>query len=112
MAQGAIAADDADVYLSFATELADLVRPIVLSHFRTPLDVVAKSDHSPVTIVDRAVELRLREKIEACFPDHGIIGEEFGPSGVAHSRGLLTRSMAPRASSPVSLVWHADRAGL
>ncbi|TYL97932.1 histidinol-phosphatase [Bradyrhizobium rifense] len=78
MAHPAVAADDADVYLSFAAELADLVRPIVLSYFRTPLEVVSKSDDSPVTIADRTVELRLRERIEQRFPEHGIIGEEIG----------------------------------
>lgn len=78
MAQHAVMTDDADVYLSFAAELADAVRPIVLSYFRTPLDVVAKSDASPVTIADRTVELRLRERIQARFPEHGIIGEEIG----------------------------------
>ncbi|MDA9397551.1 histidinol-phosphatase [Bradyrhizobium sp. CCBAU 45389] len=78
MAHPAVAADDADVYLSFAAELADLVRPTVLSYFRTPLDVVSKSDDSPVTIADRTVELRLRERIEERFPEHGIIGEEIG----------------------------------
>jgi myo-inositol-1(or 4)-monophosphatase len=31
-----------------------------------------------VTIADRTVELRLRERIEQRFPDHGIIGEEIG----------------------------------
>jgi myo-inositol-1(or 4)-monophosphatase len=78
MAECAVAADDADVYLSFAAELADAVRPIVLSYFRTPLDVVSKSDASPVTIADRTIEQRLRERIEARFPDHGVIGEEMG----------------------------------
>ncbi|WP_141342988.1 histidinol-phosphatase [Bradyrhizobium sp. USDA 3458] len=78
MAQYAVTADDADFYLSFAAELADSVRPIVLSYFRMPLDVAVKSDASPVTIADRAVELRLRERIEARFPEHGIIGEEIG----------------------------------
>lgn len=78
MAHPAVAADDADVYLSFAAELADLVRPIVLSYFRTPLEVASKPDDSPVTIADRTVELRLRERIEERFPEHGIIGEEIG----------------------------------
>src|SRR5438309_8333181 len=78
MAHPAVAADDADLYLSFAAELADLVRPIVLSYFRTPLEVTSKSDDSPVTIADRTVELRLRERIEQRFPDHGIVGEEIG----------------------------------
>lgn len=78
MAYPAVAADDAHLYLSFAAELADLVRPVVLSYFRTPLDVVSKTDDSPVTIADRTVELRLRERISERFPQHGIIGEEIG----------------------------------
>jgi inositol-phosphate phosphatase/L-galactose 1-phosphate phosphatase/histidinol-phosphatase len=78
MVKLAVAVDDADGYLSFAAELADTVRPIVLSYFRTPLDVISKPDASPVTIADRTVELHLRERIEARYPDHGIIGEEIG----------------------------------
>jgi myo-inositol-1(or 4)-monophosphatase len=84
VSQGAVmteldsARDPADLYLPFAEELAELVRPVVLSYFRTPLEVIAKLDQSPVTIADRAVERHLRERIEARFPTHGILGEEFG----------------------------------
>lgn len=39
----------------------------------------AKGDGSPVTELDRAVELRLRQIINREQPDHGIVGEEFGP---------------------------------
>jgi inositol-phosphate phosphatase/L-galactose 1-phosphate phosphatase/histidinol-phosphatase len=72
------ARDHADLYLSFAEELADAVRPVVLSYFRTPLEVIAKLDQSPVTVADRTVERTLRQRIEARFPEHGILGEEFG----------------------------------
>ena len=37
-----------------------------------------KADGSPVTHVDKAVEQAVRQKIEAAYPDHGILGEEFG----------------------------------
>lgn len=40
-----------------------------------------KKDSSPVTEVDRNVECWLREAISKKFPDHGIIGEEYGNSG-------------------------------
>ena len=45
-----------------------------------PADRLAeiKSDGSPVTQVDQAVEAALRAAILARFPDHGIIGEEYG----------------------------------
>ncbi|YBV93965.1 histidinol-phosphatase (plasmid) [Phyllobacteriaceae bacterium JZ32] len=65
-------------YTAFAVELADTARPLALSYFRTPLDVISKVDESPVTIADRAIEKHLREMIETRFPDHGIYGEEFG----------------------------------
>jgi inositol-phosphate phosphatase/L-galactose 1-phosphate phosphatase/histidinol-phosphatase len=58
--------------------LADLSGDIALKHFRTPLDIVSKSDASPVTIADRDAETAMREAIRKAFPDHGIIGEEHG----------------------------------
>jgi inositol-phosphate phosphatase/L-galactose 1-phosphate phosphatase/histidinol-phosphatase len=35
-----------------------------------------KADDTPVTAIDHAVEQLLRERIQAAFPEHGIIGEE------------------------------------
>ena len=34
-----------------------------------------KSDKSPVTIIDMAIERKLRSMINKRFPDHGIFGE-------------------------------------
>jgi inositol-phosphate phosphatase/L-galactose 1-phosphate phosphatase/histidinol-phosphatase len=65
-------------YLRFANHLADLARPLARSYFRTPLDVIAKDDASPVTIADREIERHLRQLIEVTYPDHGIFGEENG----------------------------------
>lgn len=62
----------------FAAGLAEESGAIIRQHFRTGLAVEAKADASPVTIADRAVERRLRELIEARWPDHGIAGEEYG----------------------------------
>jgi len=73
-----IANDEAELYLSFAAELADDVRPLALSYFRTPMQVISKGDESPVTVADRLIEARLRERISARFPSHGIYGEEMG----------------------------------
>ncbi|MBA8853582.1 myo-inositol-1(or 4)-monophosphatase [Ochrobactrum intermedium] len=73
-----ISACDADTYLAFAGEVADAVRPIALSYFRTSLDVISKLDESPVTVADRTIEQHLRAMIEARFPEHGIYGEEMG----------------------------------
>lgn len=63
---------------AFCAGLADAVRPIALEYFRRPLDIVRKSDLSPVTIADRSIETTLRALIAERYPDHGIVGEEMG----------------------------------
>lgn len=65
--------------LALATTLADTTGPIVMAHFRQPLDIVAKDDATPVTVADRGAEEKMRELISDQFPDHGIVGEEFAP---------------------------------
>lgn len=51
---------------------------IIKSYFRTQINVETKSDFSPVTIADKLAEEKMRELIIKQFPQHGIIGEEFG----------------------------------
>lgn len=67
-------------YLAFAGELADAARKAILPHFRAETTIEAKPGRAfdPVTAADKAAESVMREMIEARFPDHGIIGEEFG----------------------------------
>lgn len=65
-------------YLAFASELAIEAGKITLKHFRTSLTVETKSDDSPVTIADRETERFLRAAILEKFPDHGVLGEEYG----------------------------------
>jgi inositol-phosphate phosphatase / L-galactose 1-phosphate phosphatase / histidinol-phosphatase len=67
--------------LALAGELADVARSIVLEHFRKPLEVERKSDGTPVTVADRAIETEMRRRIRAAFPAHAIRGEEFGNEG-------------------------------
>lgn len=62
----------------FAAAIADGARSMSLPRFRRPVDVSLKGDASPVTEVDRGVEAMLRERIEAAWPMHGVLGEEFG----------------------------------
>lgn len=73
-----IPASQVESFIAFANELADAARPLALSYFRTPLDVISKLDESPVTIADRTIERQIRDLIEARFPTHGIYGEEMG----------------------------------
>jgi len=58
--------------------LADAAGEIIRPYFRKPLAVDDKADLSPVTVADRAAEQAMRSLIESRFPEHGIIGEEFG----------------------------------
>lgn len=51
---------------------------IAMKHFRRDLGVQRKPDRTFVTVADTAIETRLRERITAAFPKHGIVGEEFG----------------------------------
>lgn len=64
--------------LSLAHRMADSAGDILRRAFRADMAVENKEDASPVTAADREVETMLRKLIEAVYPDHGIIGEEFG----------------------------------
>jgi inositol-phosphate phosphatase/L-galactose 1-phosphate phosphatase/histidinol-phosphatase len=65
-------------FIAFAGALADAAGPIVRRYFRTGIKVLGKADSSPVTIADRKAEARMRALITRHFPDHGILGEEYG----------------------------------
>jgi len=72
-----IPASDVRTFYRCALGFAQRARRVVLARrgrFRKSL----KADSSWVTDVDRAVERELRSSILRRFPDHGIVGEEFG----------------------------------
>jgi len=55
----------------------------IMKSFRSGIAVELKADRSPVTLADQNAEKYLRRQIAREFPDHGIIGEEFGDEGAA-----------------------------
>jgi myo-inositol-1(or 4)-monophosphatase len=63
---------------SFAKHLAFETGNIIRSYFRTEIKIDSKKDSSPVTIADKKSEELMRNEIQKKFPEHGIIGEEFG----------------------------------
>jgi histidinol phosphatase-like enzyme (inositol monophosphatase family) len=65
-------------HVALAEALADEAGAIARRYFRTSFQVDDKPDRTPVTIADREAEAAMRRRIEAAFPDHGIIGEEHG----------------------------------
>ena len=65
-------------FLDFAIDAAWQAGRLTLAHYQTGVTVERKPDRSAVTIADREAEQLLRRLIEARFPDHAIVGEEFG----------------------------------
>ncbi len=67
--------------LALALELADLADAITLRRYgAADLQVDTKSDFTPVTESDRAVEQAIRERLADAHPDDQVIGEEYGGS--------------------------------
>ena len=64
----------------FFTQAAELCEAISLPATLHHVAVDNKKTHifDPVTAIDREIEQKLRAHIKQFFPDHGIIGEEFG----------------------------------
>ena len=67
-------------FSSFVDQLATASGETILPFFRTALAVENKKvgGFDPVTAADRAAEQSMRTLIRKQFPDHGILGEEYG----------------------------------
>jgi histidinol phosphatase-like enzyme (inositol monophosphatase family) len=70
--------------LDFMHLLADAAAVETLPRFRSGTAITNKlqSGFDPVTEADRAAEAAIRQCIKAHFPDHGIMGEEYGNEGL------------------------------
>ncbi len=71
---------DLDLFVAVAHELADIARKLARIAFVEGAAFQSKSDGSPVTEVDQAIEWAMRDIIVEKFPEHGILGEEYGNS--------------------------------
>jgi myo-inositol-1(or 4)-monophosphatase len=70
-------------FAQFVEELANVAGEAILPFFRSSIAADDKSKgglFDPVTEADRAAEIAMRRLIGRTFPEHGIIGEEFGTS--------------------------------
>jgi len=67
-----------DSLLAFALDAAWQAGRITLGYFQTGIRAERKADNSPVTVADREAEQRLRELITTYWPEHALIGEEYG----------------------------------
>ena len=72
---------DLDVFLASAHEMADRSADEILPFFRQDFSVLHKDGkgiYDPVTDADRKSEDAIREILKKNWPNHSIIGEEFG----------------------------------
>ncbi len=75
-----------DSYLQFITETAYRAGRLTLGYFQTGVRPEYKADDTPVTVADRLSEEYIRRQIEARYPTHAIVGEEYGakePAGAS-----------------------------
>ncbi len=68
----------ATAFLAAAEAAADAAGAALRRYFRASVAVEEKADLSPVTLADRAAEQAMRAVLAERFPDHGLLGEEFG----------------------------------
>jgi histidinol-phosphatase len=65
-------------WVDLALGWCDEADAVSMRHFRQGLTPERKPDRTFVTAADTAVERLVRERIADAFPDHGVIGEEYG----------------------------------
>lgn len=65
-------------WLDVALGVCDAADALAMRSFRTAIEIESKTDGSFVTAADTAIERMIRERLADRYPDHGIIGEEYG----------------------------------
>ncbi len=93
--------------LEFAVSIAEEAGEIALRYFRSPMAVNNKSAElfDPVTRADEEIELQLRARISAAYPDHTIIGEEHGESAGNHMTWVIDPIDGTRGFVTGSPMW-------
>ncbi len=64
--------------VQFANAVADTARSTSLRYFRASPELLIKSDGSPVTVADRETERVIRDMLSRSYPQHAVMGEEYG----------------------------------
>jgi len=65
-------------WLDVALAACDDADRIARAHFRRDLEITTKPDRTFVTQADTAIERMIRDHLRDAFPDHGVVGEEYG----------------------------------
>ena len=79
-------------YLQAGLQAVAQAGPIALEYFRKAMVVDDKSSgafYDPITDADRRIEASIRETLSAQFPEHRIIGEEFGDTGSGNTYWII-----------------------
>jgi histidinol-phosphatase len=66
--------------VDFALDAAWQAGRVTLGHYQRGVTAERKADNSPVTVADREAEQLLRTLIQRYWPEHGVLGEEYGRS--------------------------------
>ena len=69
---------DLRAWLDLGLEMCGAADEIALHWFRRDVPTATKPDRTFVTEADRAIERLIRARILAAYPDHGLVGEEYG----------------------------------
>jgi histidinol-phosphatase len=67
-----------DDWLTLAHAACDEADELARSVFRRDLEISTKPDKTLVTQADTSIERAVRARIHAAYPDHGLVGEEYG----------------------------------
>ena len=76
-----------DAWLALAHAACDEADATARAAFRRDLEITTKPDRTYVTQADTAIERAIRSRILAAYPDHGLVGEEYG----TEARNAATR---------------------
>lgn len=72
-----------DNFLKIALQASEIAGNIIMQHYKEhSFSVTIKSDKTPVTEVDVAVEKAIKTLIHQNFPEHGFYGEEEGQQNI------------------------------
>jgi len=85
----AISAAERREFIPFMHHLIGTAFAVIRPLFLTGVPVTSKADSTPVTAADRGAEAALRREIERRYPDHGIVGEEYGEKAGRRHRWIL-----------------------
>ena len=75
--------------LAAAVDAARAAGRVALKYYRGGFEVMLKPDDTPVTQADREAERLIIEILGRAFPEHGVLGEEFGGAGTTDTRWII-----------------------